>query len=104
MERLTEYDLDIGYYVEEDMANQEATSNIDGRTVIQGEAITKLAELENMIEEGELVQVVRCMDCMEWNESDINKDAKMCDYWSVDYANRRYTHPSDFCSYGDRRK
>ena len=71
MERLTEYDLDIGYYVEEDMANQEATSNIDGRTVIQGEAITKLAELENMIEEGELVQVVRCMDCRDWNEENI---------------------------------
>ena len=50
MERLTKYDLDIGYYVDADMVNQEATSNIDGRNVIQGEAITRLAELENMIE------------------------------------------------------
>lgn len=101
MERLTGYDLDIGYYVEEDMANQEATSNIDGRTVIQGEAITKLAELENMIEEGELVQVVRCMDCMNWQEATTGH--KYCEHWSV-YGDRRYTSADDFCSYGDRRK
>lgn len=101
MERLTKHDSDIGYYVEEDMANQEATSNIDDRTVIQGDAITKLAELENMIEEGELVRVVRCMDCMNWQESTTGH--KYCDHWSGD-DDRRYTSADNFCSYGDRRK
>lgn len=101
MERLTKHDSDIGYYVEEDMANQEATSNIDDRTVIQGDAITKLAELENMIEEGELVRVVRCMDCMEWQESTTGH--KFCEHWSA-CGDRRYTSADNFCSYGDRRK
>ena len=99
MERLTKHDSDIGYYVDADMANQEATSNIDVRNVIQGEAITKLAELENMIEEGDLLQVVRCMDCINWVEATTGH--KYCDQWSTD-GDRRYTSADDYCSYGDR--
>ena len=55
MERLTKHDSDIGYYVEEDMANQEATSNIDGRNVIQGEAITSRADWQKLTERGIII-------------------------------------------------
>ena len=103
MERLTKHDSDIGYYVEEDMANQEATSNIDGRNVIQGEAITRLAELENMIEEGELVRVVRCKDCMDWGVVHPSNKSKKCNFWSSK-EEHLYTVSEDFCSYGGRRK
>ena len=66
MERLTEHDLDCGYYVDESFVDKVIYSNINNSRGIQGDAIDRLAELENMIEEGELVQVVRCMDCMDW--------------------------------------
>ena len=101
MERLTKHDSDIGYYVDADMANQEATSNIDGSIYIQGDAITRLAELENMIEEGELVRVVRCMDCVNWVED--TNGYKHCNEWSTD-NDIRFTPADEYCYYGERRR
>lgn len=46
-----------GYYVDEELACEEIRSNIDGSIGIQGDAISKLAILENMIEDGNLVAV-----------------------------------------------
>ena len=54
MDRLTKHDSDIGYYVDESLVDEYATNitSVDNFTIVRlGEAITKLAELENMIEE-----------------------------------------------------
>lgn len=98
MDRLTKYDLDCGYYVDESICDERVY--FGDSLGIQGEAITKLAELENMIEEGDLLQVVRCIDCMNWVEA--TTGYKYCDQWSTD-GDRRYTSADDYCSYGDRR-
>lgn len=106
MDRLTKYDLDIGYYVDDSLVDEYATSttSVDSFTVVRlGEAITKLAELENMIEEGELVRVVRCMDCRDWNEENRFNNTKICEFWSSN-RNYVYTEPNEFCSSGERRK
>ena len=105
MDRLTKYDSDIGYYVDESLVDEYATNitSVDNFTIVRlGEAITKLAELENMIEEGELVEVIRCKDCIEWNEEDRFNDTKVCGFWSSN-RNHVYTEPDEFCSCGERR-
>lgn len=102
MDRLTKHDSDIGYYVDESLVDEYATNitSVDNFTIVRlGEAITKLAELENMIEEGDLVQIIRCVDCMNWVEATTGH--KYCDQWSTD-CDRRYTSADDYCSYGDR--
>lgn len=71
--RFTKHDIDCGYYVDEELACEEIKSNIDGSIGIQGDAISKLAILENMIEDGELVEVVRCKDCKHSQPEDKNR-------------------------------
>lgn len=66
MDRLTKHDSDIGYYVGAELVDEYYTSNVDGHGIAQGEAITRLAELENMIEEGELVEVVMNIEQQVW--------------------------------------
>lgn len=48
MDRLTKYDIDCGYYVDEELCSEQIKSNIDGSIGIQGDAIDKLAEYENI--------------------------------------------------------
>ena len=47
MERLTEHDLDCGYYVDESFVDKVIYSNINNSRGIQGDAIDRLAEYEN---------------------------------------------------------
>ena len=54
-------------------------------------------------EEGELVQVVRCMDCMDWGVIHPSNKSKKCNFWSSK-EEHLYTASEDFCSYGNRRK
>ena len=59
----------------------------------------------------ETIPVVHCKDCESWNpEEKVGRDAldnevAPCDEWS-DYedGHTRYTRPTDFCSYGERRE
>ena len=51
MERLTERDLDCGYYVDESFVDKVIYSNINNSRGIQGDAIDRLAEYENLMEE-----------------------------------------------------
>ena len=75
---------------EEDMENAFAHGYTDAES-----------KYRKMIEDGELVEVVRCKDCKhkvttedgEYNPRDI-----VCDYWESDGLEE-----TDFCSYGERR-
>ena len=77
--------------------------------ITHGEVIARLAELENIIEEGELAEVVRCKDCIDWNEKNRFNDTKICEFWSSicgfwsPNRNFFYTEPDEFCICGKRR-
>lgn len=47
MERLTKYDVDIGYYVYEGLINDQARNYLSGDIVYMGDAIDLLAEYED---------------------------------------------------------
>jgi hypothetical protein len=102
-ERITKHDMDLGYYVDENSYEEERWhSNISNRDifVIQGDAVTRLAELENMAEEDKFVEVVRCKDCRFYEESAM--------YFESGYycAEKKIGNPkeTDYCSYGLRRE
>lgn len=64
---------------------------------------TKQKALEALIMKylnGEIVPVVRCKDCKNYNQNPYSKeDEKWCMCWS-DWIP---TEPDDFCSYGERK-
>ena len=63
--------------------NEHCLNNIDRIAI-------KLCDFEDKIEQGELVEVVRCKDCTEWDEKE-----QECSHW---YGFRE----NDYCSYGER--
>ena len=52
----------------------------------------------------DVVEVVRCKDCVFW---DVEKtglaDECVCKMHSVVKVHSRYTNPTDYCSYGERK-
>ena len=52
----------------------------------------------------DVVRVVRCKDCVFW---DVEKtglvDECVCKMHSVVKVHSRYTNPTDYCSYGERK-
>ena len=66
MGRLTRHDMDIGYYVDADLADGDGRSNIDGSYIKQGDAITRLAEYEDTELTPEEIEDLK--------ESDFNKE------------------------------
>jgi hypothetical protein len=71
--------------------------------------MARLQELENKVEDGEIVEVVRCKDCKHWlNEGYdpiINRHfgSCTCEYWEhpTEYFE---TAENDYCSYGERKE
>ena len=53
----------------------------------------------------DVVAVVRCKDCIFWNTDKKGlSDECVCRHFSVLNVCDRYTLPTDFCSYGERRE
>jgi len=57
-----------------------------------------IAEYDDKIERGELVEVVRCKDCKYFKESEITNRC-FCTYHDDDVE----MFKNDYCSYGERR-
>lgn len=53
----------------------------------------------------DVVEVVRCKDCVFWNADKKGfSDECVCRRFSVLNVCDKYTLPTDFCSYGERRE
>lgn len=77
---------------EEDMENAFAHGYTDAES-----------DFRKMIENGELVEVVRCENCKHYKKSEVS-DRMMC--WRKDVDGQPICYdfnPYDFCSYGKRR-
>ena len=74
----------------------------NGTSAYDGKPIDRLCELEDKIEQGELVEVVRCKDC-EWYREVQGYEYKgrkaMC---CLTHSGLRYE--TDYCNYGVRRE
>lgn len=85
MDRITKKTEHIGFYI--DMSD---TRN----------AIERLGELEDKLESGELVEVVRCKNCNHWRVTFDN--LHICDILGIDeYDIENINH---FCSCGERKE
>lgn len=62
-------------------------------------AVDVLADMEDILESGELVRVVRCKDC-----KNSEPDARLNTYPYYCYMHAVLTKETDFCSYGERRE
>ena len=52
----------------------------------------------------DVVPVVRCENCVFWDtESKGFSDEHICKMHSIVAVHSRYTNPTDYCSYGERR-
>lgn len=76
----------------------------NGTSAYDGKPIDRLCELEDKIEQGELVAVVRCKDCRYCEEAHYEEEGekpyiKLKCKWS-NYSR----HSNDYCSYGERRE
>lgn len=60
----------------------------------------RLCELEEKIEKGELLEVVRCRDCKYWTYDNYHKH----NYCSNKFGLRYVCPENNFCSYGERRE
>ena len=67
--------------------------------------LTEMRDRINEISSADVVEVVRCTDCVHnvanWQHDELdetNYDDIVCDYFMTDGIN-----PTDFCSYGERR-
>lgn len=69
MERLTKKDVFIGNYINEEVYTI-GTDDESVDTAYTGKAIDRLTDLEDKIERGELVEVVRCFRCKNREISD----------------------------------
>ena len=93
MERLTKKDVFIGNYTNEEVYTI-GTDDESVDTAYTGKAIDRLSDLEDKIERGELVEIVRCEHCI--NHVDMNYH--FCRKLRIECPN-----DSDFyCKYGER--
>ena len=58
-----------------------------------------LAEFVESIPTADVVEVVRCRDCIYFKESEVTNSC-YCD-WHREYYE---TYPNEYCSYGERKK
>ena len=66
----------------------------NGTSAYDGKPIDRLCEIEDKIEQGELVEVVRCKDC---KESEVCPDTLLwCNQWDM------LVPPKGFCHCGER--
>lgn len=73
---------------------KEIKNLADGRMF----AMKELANLCKKIENGTLVEVVRCKDCRAYGEMLPGKDNRMiCHKWALNFE------PNHYCSYGARK-
>ena len=100
MERLTKRTADGMAYLANVKQDEQVIEGSRNTLQCLYDSWQKLAEYEDKIEEGDLIKVVRCMDCINWVEATTGH--KYCDQWSTD-GDRHYTSADDYCSYGDRR-
>lgn len=70
---------------------------VTSHNVSKQQAINRLSDLEDKIERGELVEVVRCKDCKYFKESEITNRC-FCTYHDDDVE----MFKNDYCSYGER--
>ena len=102
MERLTERDeygnADI---IGVDSADLQLNLEFDELNKVT-DALNKLAEYEDKIERGELVEVVRCKDCKLYTDN-INDDNLRNGYCTrLRHYNFDTRRTDDYCSYGER--
>ena len=100
MERLTKRTADGMAYLANVKQDEQVIEGSRNTLQCLYDSWQKLAEYEDKIEEGDLIKVVRCKDCINWVEATTGH--KYCDQWSTD-GDRHYTSADDYCSYGDRR-
>lgn len=64
------------------------------------EIIIKLAKLEDKIENGDLIEVVRCNDCKYCTQYEAANGLRLC---KCDYVKFSGFLLDDYCSYGERK-
>lgn len=58
----------------------------------------------NNIPTADVVPVVKCKECVFWDTESIGfSDEHICKMHSIVAVHSRYTNPTDYCSYGERR-
>ena len=93
LERLTKKDVFIGNYINEEVYTI-GTDDESVDTAYTGKAIDRLADLEDKIESGKLVEVVRCGDCKDyWHRKCINSDSGYFEWARCS---------NDYCAEGER--
>lgn len=120
MERLT-FKNDIGHYALKTIFNAEIGIRMKSEVSKIFDAIDKLGELEDKLESGELVEVVRCKDCESATPISAKAyygfyhDVMHCRQWRGDetkncwsqkkriYEDLSIVEEDDFCGYGEKR-
>lgn len=65
-------------------------------------ATKEFIALQKKVENGELVEVVRCKNCQHYDGHICNFFSEWPDQYSTGHT--VYMEPDDFCSYGERRE
>ena len=73
------------------------------------DAIIEFMEKVGNIQGADVVEVVRCKDCVWWNEDDsagwdLGNNVCACTYFSNEDRYTVYTEPNDYCSKGQRKE
>jgi hypothetical protein len=59
---------------------------------------------DHFVPTADVVPVVRCKECVFWDTESIGlSDEHICKMHSIVAVHSRYTNPTDYCSYGERR-
>ena len=66
-------------------------------------ATKELVALIKKIENGELVEVVRCRDCVYWGQDVCGSTGDDESFCTNPDGLDNFAHPDDFCSCGERR-
>jgi hypothetical protein len=95
--RLTKFNPETGQYEYIENAKTQEEFKAQRKAVIQ-----KLGEIEDKIEQGRMVEVVRCGQCKHCtltDEGEYNPNDIVCGYFMTDGMEE-----NDYCSRGERRE
>lgn len=73
-------------------------------TTLYDDYIYSVENCPYYISTADVVEVVRCKDCENWDNSIRFLTACACSYWSSSRLQPRYRQPDDFCSCGERKE
>ena len=74
------------------------------RKVNRAKNIEEALNIIDSLPTADVVPVVRCKDCVFWDTESIGfSDEHICKMHSIVAVHSRYTNPTDYCSYGERR-